>query len=157
MSDSILDRFIRYVKVDTRADERSTDYPSTPGQLVLLRELANELTALGLSDVTMDEHGYVMATVPATSSKPDVPVIGFIAHVDTSPEMSGTDVRPLVHRRYDGRDLVLPDDPTAVIRLADNADLREQMGHDIVTASGTTLLGADDKAGVAAGGSPAAH
>jgi tripeptide aminopeptidase len=157
MSDSILDRFLRYVKVDTRADERSTDYPSTPGQLVLLRDLANELTALGLSDVTMDEHGYVMATVPATSSKPDVPVIGFIAHVDTSPEMSGTDVRPLVHRRYDGRDLVLPDDPTAVIRLADNADLREQMGHDIVTASGTTLLGADDKAGVAAVVSAAAH
>ena len=157
MADSVLDRFVRYVKFDTRADERSTTYPSTPGQLVLLRELANELTALGLSDVTMDEHGYVMATIPATSVKPNLPVIGLIAHVDTSPEMSGTDVRPLVHPRYDGRDLVLPDDPTAVIRLADNPDLQEQMGHDIVTASGSTLLGADDKAGVAAIVSAAAY
>jgi len=157
MPDSVLDRFVRYVKFDTRADERSTTYPSTPGQLVLLRELANELTALGLSDVTMDAHGYVMGTIPATSAKPNVPVIGLIAHVDTSPEMSGSDVRPLVHRNYDGRDLVLPDDSTAVVRLAENPDLQEQMGHDIVTASGTTLLGADDKAGVAAIVSAAAY
>lgn len=146
---TVLDRFIRYVQYDTRADERSTTYPSTDGQLVLLRALADELRALGLSDVDMDVHGYVMATVPATTGKAGVPTIGFIAHVDTSPEMSGTNVKPLVHRAYDGRDLVLPDDPTAVIRLADNPELRDQMGHDIVTASGLTLLGADDKAGVA--------
>jgi tripeptide aminopeptidase len=146
---SVLDRFLRYVQYDTRADERSASYPSTDGQLVLLRDLAGELRTLGLSDVTMDEHGYVTATVPATTTKPGVPVIGFIAHVDTSPEMSGTGVKPIVHRAYDGRDLVLPDDPTAVIRLADNPELQELMGHDIVTASGTTLLGADDKAGVA--------
>ncbi len=146
---TVLDRFLRYVQHDTMADERSASYPSTEGQLVLLRELARELGALGLADVTMDEHGYVTATVPATTARAGAPTIGFIAHVDTSPEMSGKGVKPIVHRRYDGRDLVLPDDPTAVIRLADNPALQEQMGHDIVTASGTTLLGADDKAGVA--------
>lgn len=146
---ALLDRFLRYVRYDTRADETSTSYPSTPGQLVLLRDLAEELRQLGLVNVTMDEHGYVMGTVPATTAKVGVPCIGFIAHVDTSPEMSGTDVKPIVHRAYDGRDLVLPDDPTAILRLADNPHLAEQLGHDIVTASGATLLGADDKAGVA--------
>lgn len=146
---TVLDRFLRYVRYDTRADETSTSYPSTPGQLVLLRDLAEELRSLGLVDVSMDEHGYVMGTVPATTAKAGVPTIGFIAHVDTSPEMSGTDVAPIVHRAYDGRDLVLPNDSTAILRLADNPDLADQLGHDIVTASGTTLLGADDKAGVA--------
>jgi tripeptide aminopeptidase len=146
---TVFDRFIRYVQFDTRADERSKTYPSTEGQLQLLRELAEELRGLGLSDVLMDEFGYVTATVPATTAKTNVPAIGFIAHVDTSPELTGAGVKPIVHRRYDGRDLVLPDDPTAVIRLSENPDLAEQMGHDIVTASGTTLLGADDKAGVA--------
>ncbi|HVC20394.1 MAG TPA: peptidase T [Vicinamibacterales bacterium] len=145
-----LARFLRYVVIDTRSDEKSTSVPSTPGQLTLLRLLADELRALGLADVSMDEFGYVMATVPATSPKADVPAVGFIAHVDTSPEMSATDVRPIVHRAYDGRDLVLPDDPGAVIRPADVPELRDQLGHDIVTASGLTLLGADDKAGAAA-------
>ena len=97
----------------------------------------------------MDEHGYVMATVPSTTTKLHVPVIGFLAHVDTSPEMQGHDVRPIVHRAYDGRDLVLPDDPTAVLRAAEDPSLAAHKGHDIVTASGNTLLGADDKAGVA--------
>ncbi len=147
MSLSVLDRFLRYVVIDTRADESSTACPSSPGQLVLMRLLVDELTAIGLTDAAVDEHGYVMATIPATV--PCVPAIGFIAHVDTSPEMSGTDVRPVVHRGYDGRDLVLPDDPAAVLRLSDNPALADQMGHDIVTASGLTLLGADDKAGVA--------
>lgn len=146
---TVADRFLRYVRYDTRADETSSSYPSTPGQLVLLRDLADELRELGLTDVTMDEYGYVMGTVPATTTKPGVPTIGFIAHVDTSPEMSGAGVVPIVHPAYDGRDLVLPDDPTAILRLADNPDLADQLGHDIVTASGTTLLGADDKAGVA--------
>jgi len=149
MKTSALDRFLRYVTVDTRADEQSTTFPSTPGQLVLLRQLADELRAIGLDDVSMDEYGYVMATVPATPGLEGVPVIGFIAHVDTSPEMAGRDVRPIVHTRYDGRDLVLPDDPAVVLRLSDNPALASQMGNDIVTASGTTLLGADDKAGVA--------
>jgi len=147
---STLERFLRYVTIDTRADESSSSCPSTPGQLVLMRLLVNELGALGLTDVRMDEHGYVMATVPATTAKAHVPTIGFIAHVDTSPEMPGKDVKPIVHERYDGRDLVLPDDPTAVLRTADDPALAACIGHDIVTASGTTLLGADDKAGVAA-------
>ena len=105
---------------------------------------------MGVADAAMDEHGYVMATIPATSRKKDVAVIGFIAHVDTSPEMSGAGVKPIVHRNYDGRDLVLPDDPTAVLRVTDMPYLGECLGHDIVTASGTTLLGADNKSGVAA-------
>ena len=146
---TVLDRFLQYVQYDTQADESSTTYPSTAKQLVLLRDLAAELHAIGLSDAAIDAHGYVMATVPATSRKPNVPTIGFIAHVDTSPEMPGAGVKPIVHAAYDGRDLVLPDDPSAVLRLADNPPLAEQIGHDVVTASGTTLLGADNKAGVA--------
>ncbi len=145
-----LQRFLRYVTVDTRSDDRSSSTPSTPGQLVLLRQLAGELRSLGLDDVSMDDFGYVMATVPATSARAGIPTIGFIAHVDTSPEMPGRDVRPIVHRGYDGRDLVLPDDPSLVLRAADDPALAAQLGHDIVTASGLTLLGADDKAGVAA-------
>ena len=148
MSD-VLDRFLRYVRYDTQSDERSTTYPSTAKQLTLLADLVEELRGIGLSDAAMDQHGYVTATVPATTPKPNVPAIGFIAHVDTSPEMSGADVRPIVHRNYDGRDLVLPDDTSMVLRLAETPALQEQLGHDIVTASGTTLLGADNKAGVA--------
>jgi tripeptide aminopeptidase len=146
---SVLDRFLKYVTYDTRSDEASTTYPSTPGQLVLLRELVEELHAIGLADAAMDDHGYVMATIPATTTKPGVPVIGFIAHVDTSPEMSGTDVTPIVHRNFDGGTLVLPDDPTAVLGPANTPALAAYVGRDIVTASGTTLLGADNKAGVA--------
>jgi tripeptide aminopeptidase len=153
---SVLDRFLRYVTIDTRADESSTTCPSTPGQLVLQQMLADELRAIGVADVEVDGNGYLMATVPATPGC-DAPAIGFIAHVDTSPEMSGTDVKPLVHRAWDGRDIVLPDDPTAVLRAADYPDLAAQIGNDIVTASGTTLLGADDKAGVAAIVAAAAH
>ena len=145
----VLDRFLRYVRIDTRADEASTTCPSTPGQMTLQRLLAAELEEIGLSDVTLDEHGYLMATVPATVAHP-APTIGFIAHVDTSPEMPGDNVRPIVHEAWDGRDIVLPDDRTAILRAADHPDLAAQIGHDIVTASGTTLLGADDKAGVAA-------
>jgi tripeptide aminopeptidase len=150
MKTSALERFLQYVVIDTRSDDHSTTVPSTPGQLVLLRRLVDELRALGLDDAVMDEFGYVMATIPSTSSRPGVPAIGFIAHVDTSPEMPGHDVRPIVHERYDGRDLVLPDDPSIVLRASEDPALAGQMGHDIVTASGLTLLGADDKAGVAA-------
>ena len=146
---SALDRFLRYAAIDTRADERSPTCPSTPGQLVLMRLLVEELRGIGLEDVQIDGNGYVMATIPATTSA-DVPVVGFLAHVDTSPEMPGADVRPVVHPSYDGRDLMLPDDPSAVLRLSENPALASQMGNDIVTASGLTLLGADDKAGVAA-------
>ena len=146
---SVLERFLRYVAFDTKSDEASTTYPSTPGQLVLLRALVEELRAIGLADAAMDEHGYVMATIPATSAKPGIPVIGFIAHVDTSPEMSGADVKPIVHRNYQGGDIVLPDDPTAVLGPANTPALAHYVGQDIVTASGTTLLGADNKSGVA--------
>jgi len=142
-------RFLEYVKINTQSCEDSDTFPSTPGQLDLLRRLKDELLGLGLEDVTMDEYGYVFATVPANSSKPCVPVIGFLAHVDTSPEMSGAGVKAIIHRDYAGQDLVLPDDPDAVIPFADNPHLAEQLGHDIITASGTTLLGADNKAGVA--------
>jgi tripeptide aminopeptidase len=148
MKTSALERFLRYVTIDTRADESSSTSPSTPGQLVLLRLLESELRSLGLEDVVLDEHGYLMATIPATVDR-EVPTIGFIAHVDTSPEMPGADVRPIVHRNYDGRDLVLPDDPSVVLRAADEPALAARLGEDIVTASGLTLLGGDDKAGVA--------
>ena len=149
MITSALSRFLRYVTIDTRSDERSTSRPSTPGQLVLLQLLVAELQELGLEDAAIDQHGYVMATIPATSAKPDVPIIGFVAHVDTSPEMPGAGVQPIVHRAYDGRNLVLPDDASAVLRASDDPELAARIGDDIVTASGSTLLGADDKAGVA--------
>ncbi|MGE0360048.1 MAG: peptidase T [Vicinamibacterales bacterium] len=154
---TVLDRFLNYVAYDTQSREDSDTYPSTPGQLVLLRDLVSELHAMGITDAAMDAHGYVMATIPATASAADLPAIGFIAHVDTSPEMSGANVKPLVHRGYDGRDLLLPDDPEAVLRVTDSPYLGECLGHDIVTASGTTLLGADNKAGVAVIMTAAAH
>lgn len=149
MTTSALERFLRYVTFDTASNEHSSTVPSTPGQLVLMKQLVAELQALGLEDVVLDEHGYVMATIPPTAAG-EIPTIGFIAHVDTSPEMPGAGVRPIVHERYDGRDIVLPDDPSAVLKAAEDAALARQIGSDIVTASGLTLLGADDKAGVAA-------
>lgn len=145
----VLERFLRYVRIDTQSDEKSTTYPSTEKQFDLLRPLLEELKAIGLADAAIDEWGYVMATIPATTKKANVPTIGLLAHVDTSPEMPGDGVKPIVHSNYRGQDLVLPDDPTAVLRFADNPWLAEQVGNDIVTASGTTLLGADNKAGVA--------
>jgi len=146
--DSLLERFCRYVRVDTQANEAAGTYPSSPGQLLLGRMLLDELLALGLSDAEQDQHGIVWATVPATISRP-VPVIAFNAHLDTSPETSGHDVQPIVHRHYDGQDLVLPKDQTKVLRVADNPDLGRLKGKTIITTDGTTLLGGDDKAGVA--------
>jgi tripeptide aminopeptidase len=147
---SALERFLRYVRIDSRADDSSQSCPTTPGQLEMQRLLERELRDIGLEDVALDENGYLMATIPATRGREPEPAIGFIAHVDTSPEMSGTYVNPIVHRAWDGSDIVLPDDPTAVLRASEQPDLAAQIGHDIVTASGKTLLGADDKAGVAA-------
>ena len=146
---SCIERFLEYVKFDTQSIEDSETFPSTSTQLDLLRRLQDELLALGLEDVTMDEYGYVFATLPATSDKPDVPVVGFLAHVDTSPEMSGAEVKAIIHRDYNGLDLVLPDNLSAVISAGENPLLAEQIGNNIITASGTTLLGADNKAGVA--------
>jgi tripeptide aminopeptidase len=146
---SLLDRFCRYVRIDTQADEKAASSPSSPGQLELGRLLTGELQQMGLADAAQDEHGIVIATVPATVPH-HAPVIALIAHLDTSPETSGHDVKPVVHSRYQGTDLVLPGDPTKVIRVADNPELEGLKGRTIVTSDGTTLLGADDKSGVAA-------
>jgi tripeptide aminopeptidase len=149
LRDACLSRFLEYVTFDTQSDENSETYPSTPKQLELLRHLLKQLKEIGLKDAAMDEHGYVFATIPATTKKARVPVVGFIAHVDTSPEMSGANVKPIVHKNYRGQDIVFPDDKTAVLKFKDNPGLAEQIGCDVVTASGTTLLGADNKSGVA--------
>ncbi len=146
---SVLDRFLRYVRIDTQSDEDSSTYPSTAKQLDLSRLLADECRALGLVDVSLSEFGVVMATVPANVSHA-APAIAWVAHVDTSPETSGTDVKPILHENYDGRDIVLPGDPSKVIRVEMNPALKGLIGATIVTTDGTTLLGADDKAGVAA-------
>ncbi len=142
------ERFLRYVRIDTTSDERGTTVPSTAKQWDLLRLLADELTALGASDVRVTDYGCTLATLPATVSHA-VPTVAFLAHVDTSPAFSGAGVRPIVHRHYDGSPLVLPDDPTQIIDPAQFPFLREKVGEDVVTAGGTTLLGADDKSGVA--------
>jgi tripeptide aminopeptidase len=145
---TLLDRFCRYVRINTQADEKSTTVPSSPGQLELGRMLRDELLAMGLRDATQDEHGIVLATVPATV-RHTAPTIAWIAHVDTSPEFTGLHVKPVVHRNYDGGDLVLPGDPSQVLRPGDNPELAALKGKTIITTDGTTLLGGDDKAGVA--------
>lgn len=145
---SVTERFLRYVRIDTQSDPESHTCPSTAKQKDLGRLLARELQDLGLKDAHMDEHGYVYATIPATTDKA-VPVICFCSHMDTSPDCTGKDVKPQIVRNYQGGDIVLPADPTQVIRAADNPALADQIGNDIVTTDGTTLLGADNKAGVA--------
>src|SRR5690606_33764217 len=145
---SVAERFMRYVQIDTQSDPNSATFPSTAKQLNLSKMLVEELTALGAKDVELDENGYVYATIPSNTDK-NVPAICFCSHVDTSPDCSGKDVKPLVHTNYQGQDIVLPDDPSVVIRYAEHPDLKNQIGNDVITASGTTLLGADDKAGVA--------
>ena len=142
------ERFLRYVRVDTQSDPQSNSSPSTEKQKDLGKILAEELKQMGIADAHMDEWGYVYATIPATTNK-KVPVICFCAHVDTAPDCSGTGVKPIVHKNYQGQDIVLPDDKTQVLRLSEYPYLKTQMGNDIITASGTTLLGSDDKAGVA--------
>jgi tripeptide aminopeptidase len=145
---TLLDRFCRYVRIDTTASETAGTYPSSPGQLVLGKMLRDELLAMGLKDAEQDDHGIVMATLPATTRKA-APVIAWIAHMDTSPETTGKDVKPTVHANYDGGDIVLSGDPSKVIRAADTPDLVALKGKTIITTDGTTLLGADNKAGVA--------
>jgi tripeptide aminopeptidase len=149
MSETLLTRFLRYVQIDTQSDETSKTCPSTPGQLLLLEMLKRELGAMGAGDVKMTKHGYVMASIPATTRKPDVPTIAFFAHVDTSPDCSGKGVKPIVHRNYDGGALKFADNPRLVLDAATSPELSAAKGKDLVTASGTTLLGSDDKAGVA--------
>jgi len=147
---TILDRFIRYVQIDTQSDPQSPTNPSTEKQKDLSQVLVQELLDMGIANAELDQWGYVYATIPATSAKPDIPVICFCSHVDTSPDVTGANVKPIIHANYDGRDLILPDDATQIIRFNDHPDLAGQLGNDIITASGTTLLGADNKAGLAA-------
>lgn len=142
------ERFLRYVQIDTQSDPLSKSNPSTEKQKDLSKILAEELKKLGVTDAHMDEWGYVYATIPSNTEK-KVPVICFCAHVDTAPDCSGTDVKPIVHTNYQGHDIVLPDDTTQVLKTADYPYLQTQIGNDIITASGKTLLGSDDKAGVA--------
>ena len=142
------ERFLRYVRIDTQSDPASLSCPSTEKQKDLGRILVDELLALGISDAHLDEHGYVYATIRANIETP-APVICFCSHMDTSPDCSGTGVKPIVHRNYNGGNITLPDDPSVVLKPGDHPDLVNQHGNDIITASGTTLLGADDKAGVA--------
>ncbi len=146
----LIDRFLDYVKVETTSDEGSDTFPSTPGQRVLGQKLVDELHGLGISDAAMDANGYVFATLSGNlDDNSAAPVVGFLAHMDTSDGASGKDVKPIVHRDYQGGDIVLPGDQSVVITEADNPDLANYVGQDIITADGTTLLGADDKAGVA--------
>lgn len=154
MTEPLLDKFLRYVAIDTQSKEESETYPSTQKQWDLLNLLVKELKELGVADVRIDKYGYVTVTIPANVPKNDrafgkVPPIGFIAHVDTSPEVSGTHVKPQIIKSYQGGDIVLPGDPAVVIRTSENAQLANNVGNTIVTSDGTTLLGADDKAGVA--------
>ncbi|UCH84492.1 MAG: peptidase T [Candidatus Latescibacterota bacterium] len=151
--ETVLDRFLRYVKIDTQSQEDAESYPSTAKQLDLLRLLADELKDLGVSDAAIDQYGYVTGTIPANlpgDTGQTVPTIGFIAHADTSPAVSGTNVKPVVHENYRGGDIVLPGDPARIIKTSEYPNLEKRyIGMDIVTSDGTTLLGADDKAGVA--------
>ena len=147
-TDVLVDRFSRYVQIDTQSDPKSTSSPSTEKQKNLGKLLVEELLSFGISDAHLDQYGYVYATIPSNSTKV-VPVICFCSHMDTSPDCSGLNVKPIVHRNYQGHDLVLPDDESVILKMSEHPDLENQLGNDIITASGTTLLGADNKAGVA--------
>ena len=145
---TVAERFIRYARIDTQSDPGSKTCPSTGKQKDLGRLLVEELRSAGLDDAQLDEFGYVYATLPANTEK-RVPVVCFCAHMDTAPDCSGQGVNPVVHHNYDGNDIVLPDDPTQVIKVSEHPYLKSRRGDDIITAGGTTLLGADDKAGIA--------
>ena len=145
LQEDVLDRFLRYVRIDTTSDQDSDTYPSTARQRDLGELLAEELRELGLEDVELTEHGYVFATLAGSAG----PTVGLVAHMDTAQDESGANVQPQVVRNWDGSDIVLPGDPDKVLRAGENPILAARVGHDIVTTDGTTLLGADDKAGVA--------
>ena len=148
--DAIAERFMRYVQIDTQSDPQSNTSPSTDKQKILSSLLAEELKQIGIKDAAMDEFGYVYATIPSNSDNKNVPVICFCSHVDTAPDCSGTNVKPILHKNYDEEDIILPDDPSQVLSAVAHPYLSEHIGEDIITASGKTLLGADDKSGVAA-------
>lgn len=148
MTGTVLDRFLRYVVIDTQSDPASSTQPTTEKQKDLGRVLVEELLEVGLSDAHLDEHGYVYATIPANSNK-SVPVICFCSHMDTAPDFTGRNVKPQIVTNYAGGDILLPGDPSRVIRVSEHPQLKNQIGNDIITTDGTTLLGADDKAGLA--------
>ncbi|MBB3612349.1 peptidase T [Rhizobium sp. BK602] len=145
---TVTDRFLRYVVIDTQSDPTSSTQPSTEKQKNLGRLLVEDLLAIGLADAHLDEHGYVYATIPSNLDKP-VPVICFCSHMDTAPDFTGTNVKPQILRDYGGGDIQLPGDPQQIIRVSEHPELNNQIGNDIITSDGTTLLGADDKAGLA--------
>jgi len=146
MYEGLVKRFLRYVKVDTQSSETSETFPSTAKQFNLLNMLKKEMTDMGMEDIELDENGYLMGSIPGNT---DAPVIGFISHVDTSPEVTDENVKPNIHKNYDGKPIVLPGDSSVVITTDENPELKKFIGADIITSDGTTLLGADDKAGVA--------
>ncbi|MBL7933795.1 MAG: peptidase T [Bacteroidia bacterium] len=145
---TVTDRFVRYAKIDTQSNPDSPTCPSTEKQKDLSRLLVEELKQMGIKDAEIDQHGYVYATIESNTSK-NVPVLCFCSHVDTAPDCTGTNVKPVVHKNYDGKDIVLPGDKSQVIKVSEHPELKNQIGNDIITTDGTTLLGADDKAGVA--------
>jgi tripeptide aminopeptidase len=148
-ADNVAERLMRYVQIDTQSDPNSNVHPTTEKQKDLSKLLQRELFGMGITDAVTDEFGYVYATIPGNSDKKNIPVICFCSHVDTAPDCSGTHVKPIHHRYYDGNDIVLPDDTSQVLRMVDSPYLKEHLNHGIITASGLTLLGADDKSGVA--------
>ncbi|MET3193109.1 peptidase T [Bacillus sp. OAE603] len=148
MKNELMNRLISYAKVDTQSNSSSNTCPSTPGQLTLGRMLVEELKEIGLVDVTMDENGYVMATLPANSEK-DIPTIGFLAHVDTATDFTGKNVNPQIVENYDGEDIVLNDSLNIILSPKQSPELSKYKGHTLITTDGTTLLGADNKAGIA--------
>ncbi len=145
---TLVDRFFDYVKFDTQSDELTNLTPSTPGQMVFAQYLEKELQKMGLEDITLDENGYLMATLPANTDG-DIPVVGFIAHLDTSPDMSGRHVNPRIVKNYDGQDITLNEKEQIVLSPGEFPELRDYVGQDLIVTDGTTLLGADDKAGIA--------
>jgi tripeptide aminopeptidase len=148
--DNAAERFMRYVQIDTQSNPESNSHPSTEKQKDLSKLLLKELYGMGITDAGTDEYGYVYAAIPSNSEKKNIPTICFCSHVDTAPDCSGCNVKPVLHRYYDGKDIVLPDDTTQVLRMSDSPYLKEHLNSGVITASGLTLLGADDKSGVAA-------
>ncbi|MDE7397633.1 MAG: peptidase T, partial [Muribaculum sp.] len=146
---NIVDRFLQYVKFDTQSDELTNLWPSTPGQMIFAQYLETELRDLGLQDITLDDNGYLMATLPANTDRKDVPTIGFIAHLDTSPDMSGHNVSPRIVQNYDGGNITLNREQNIVLSPEEFPELKHYIGQDLIVTDGTTLLGADDKAGIA--------
>ena len=148
MKNEIIERFTSYVKVDTQSNEANPSCPSTPGQLTLANTLVQELQSIGMKEVTIDQNGYVMATLPANSKK-DIPTVGFLAHVDTATDFTGKDVKPQIVDNYDGKELTLHEKLDVILSPNDFPSLKNYKGHTLITTDGTTLLGADNKAGIA--------